>query len=120
MDRNPDADSGICERRAVRSFLPPDLRQATIVPSESQKELSAGPAVGQPPAIGRPDGALLHDEHGVCRLDAVADGLPVEASPVEEAQVDEFGVDARLLDRLWACQVIVLENYPDAADVTRG
>src|SRR5690606_36711566 len=35
-------------------------------------------------------------------LDALADGVPVEGCAVEPAQVDEFGVDARLLDRLGA------------------
>ena len=48
LHRNTDADSGICERHADTAFSPPDLLQGTTVPSESQNELPAGPAVDRP------------------------------------------------------------------------
>jgi hypothetical protein len=46
-----------------------------------------------------PTGPLLDDEHPVGLADAGAERVPVEAGPVQPAQVDHLGVDARLLDR---------------------
>src|SRR3954454_13131240 len=57
--------------------------------------------VGQPAAVRRPDRALLGDEHVVRLLDALADGVPVDAGPVEPTEVDDLGVQvADLLDGL--------------------
>src|SRR4051812_19313550 len=56
--------------------------------------------IGQPAAVRRPQGALLGDEDVVGLLDAGSDGVPVDAGPVEPAQVDDLGVDVGLPDRL--------------------
>ena len=65
-----------------------------------QVEEPAVDLVGQPPAVRRADRALLGDQHLVGLRQALLDRVPVDARPVEPAQVDHLGVDlAVLLDR---------------------
>src|ERR1035437_10357807 len=49
--------------------------------------------VGEPASIGRPEGALFGDQHVVGLLDALPNGVPVDAGAIEPAQVDHLGVD---------------------------
>ena len=58
-------------------------------------EVAALDLVGEPAAVRGALRALLDDQHGVRLLDRLADRLPVERGPVEPAQVDDVGVDAR-------------------------
>ena len=57
--------------------------------------------VSQPGPIGRPEGTLFGDQHIVGLLDALPDGVPVDAGAIEPAQVDHLGVDVtKLCDSL--------------------
>ena len=49
--------------------------------------------VGKPAPVGSPEGTLLCDEDVVRLLDALADGVPVDAGAIKPAKVDDVRVD---------------------------
>ena len=74
----------------------PPVTRSTGWSSQSKKRRWIS-SDSQPP-YDVPHGALLDDEHVVRLPDALADGVPVDAGPVEPAQVDDLGVRTGLLD----------------------
>src|SRR6185312_4963434 len=85
-------------RDARRGLRTGDALHGLVEPVEE----AALDLVGEPAAVGGALGAFFDDEHAVRLADARADGVPVQAGAVQEAQVDEFCIHTGLCDRFGA------------------